>query len=162
MRFTPLVYLCTAFILRACVIFSFALIICSQQKCCITCHPPPFLLFSFNSYHSASLPSSSLFLLYSASDFSRLTPLSTCIFFVSSFTSFFHPLFLFSCHLHFLPFVILPPCLVVWWPGTGTVQGILSDTTMRERCGTCCNSSNLGSPRNCTTSRQERLTIAVT
>lgn len=56
-------------------------------------------------------------------------------------------------HRHTHPFVVLPPCLVVWWPGTGTVQGILSDTTMREHFGTCCSSSNLGSPRNSTTSR---------
>lgn len=58
-----------------------------------------------------------------------------------------------ALHCHTRPFVVLPPCLVVWWPGTGTVQGIPLDTTMRERFGTCCSSSNLGSPRNSTTSR---------
>lgn len=46
-----------------------------------------------------------------------------------------------------------PPLPGGWWPGTGTVQGILSDTIMRELCGTCCSSSNHGSPRSCTTSR---------
>lgn len=46
-----------------------------------------------------------------------------------------------------------PPLPGGWWPGTGTVQGILSDTIMRELWGTCCSSSNRGSPRNCITSR---------
>lgn len=95
--------------------------------------PPPVLLSS---------PSASLWI-------SLCYPLVYLTLPLSSFF-FFAPSFLLSS---VLPFVVLPPCLVVWWPGTGTVQGILSDTTMRERCGTCCNSSSLGSPRNSTTSR---------
>lgn len=117
--------------------------------------PPPVFVFSLKSTYSASLLSP--FLIIHHSEFSRLLLFTPPFLFSYCPFSFLHLfstlLFLFWCHLYFLPFVILPPCLVVWWPGTGTVQGILSDTTMREHCGTCCNSSNLDSPRNCTISR---------